>query len=209
MISVTIVEDIKDIRIPLYEFLSSQEEFLCETAAESVEEFYEVYNKELPPDVILLDIGLPGISGLAAISTIKQKLPETEIIMLTVHDDSERIFRALKAGASGYLIKSTPLSDIKEAIIEVSNGGAPMSPTIARKVINYFDKEKSTKKESPLSDKEKVIVNYVVDGLNLKMIAANLNVSIDTVKYHCKNIYKKLQINSKGELISKSFRGEI
>ncbi|MCP5063138.1 MAG: response regulator transcription factor [Ignavibacteriae bacterium] len=209
MISVAIVEDIKDIRIPLYEFLSSQEEFLCQTAAESVEEFYEEYNKELPPDVILLDIGLPGISGLAAISTIKQKLPKTEIIMLTVHEDSERIFRALKAGASGYLIKSTPLAEIKDAIVEVSNGGAPMSPIIARKVINYFDEEKSTKKESPLSDKEKVIVNYVVDGLNLKMIAANLNVSIDTVKYHCKNIYKKLQINSKGELISKSFRGEI
>ncbi len=209
MISVAIVEDIKDIRIPLYEFLSLQEEFLCETAAESVEDFYEKYNKELPPDVILLDIGLPGISGLAAISTIKQKLPETEIIMLTVHEDSERIFRALKAGASGYLIKSTPLAEIKDAIVEVSNGGAPMSPIIARKVINYFDEEKSTKKESPLSDKEKVIVNYVVDGLNLKMIAANLNVSIDTVKYHCKNIYKKLQINSKGELISKSFRGEI
>lgn len=209
MISVAIVEDIKDIRIPLYEFLSLQEEFLCETAAESVEDFYEEYNKELPPDVVLLDIGLPGISGLAAISTIKQKLPETEIIMLTVHEDSERIFRALKTGASGYLIKSTPLAEIKDAIVEVSNGGAPMSPIIARKVINHFNEDKSTKKESPLSDKEKVIVNYVVDGLNLKMIAANLNVSIDTVKYHCKNIYKKLQINSKGELISKSFRGEI
>ena len=209
MISVALVEDIRDIRIPLFDFLSDQEEFLCETAVESVEDFFSQYNRDIPPEVILLDIGLPGISGLGAISMIKEKLPNIEIVMLTVHEDSERIFRALKSEATGYLIKSTPLSEIKEAVIEVSKGGAPMSPPIARKVINFFDNKKSTEEENPLSDKEKLVVKYIVDGLNMKMIAANMNISVDTIKYHCKNIYKKLQINSKGELISKSIRGEI
>ncbi len=209
MITVAIVEDIKDIREPLKEFLSEQEEFLCQTAEESVEAFFDNYNKELPPDVILLDIGLPGISGLAAISLIKEQLPDSEIIMLTVHEEHDKIFSALKAGASGYLIKSTPLLKIKEAIMDVNKGGAPMSPPIARKVIKFFDVEEVNNKESLLTKKEEKIVHYIVDGLNYKMIAANLNVTIDAIKYHLKNIYKKLQINSKGELIAKSIRGEI
>jgi len=209
MISVAIIEDIKDIRDPLNDFLSDQDEFLCETAVESVEDFFKAFNSELPSDVILLDIGLPGISGLGAIKMIKEKLPECEIIMLTVHEEHDKIFRALKSGASGYLIKSTPLSEIRDAILEVSKGGAPMSPPIARKVINFFDEGKTEKLENPLSEREQTIVNYIVDGANMRMIAANLEISVDTVKYHCKNIYKKLQINSKGELISKSIRGEI
>jgi DNA-binding NarL/FixJ family response regulator len=209
MISVAIIEDIKDIRDPLHEFLSNQDEFLCETSVESVEDFLTKYNKEIPPEVLLLDIGLPGISGLGAMNMLKEKLPLVEIIMLTVHEEHDKIFRALKSGASGYLIKSTPLSEIKDAILAVSKGGSPMSPPIARKVINFFTQEKKDTLENPLSEREQTIVNYIVDGSNMKMIAANLNISVDTVKYHCKNIYKKLQINSKGELISKSIRGEI
>jgi DNA-binding NarL/FixJ family response regulator len=209
MISVAIIEDIKEIREPIKEFLGDQKEFLCETASESVEDFFRDYSREIFPEVILLDIGLPGISGLGAIKMIKEKLPNAEIVMLTVHEDSDKIFQAIKSGASGYLIKSTPLSDIKDAILAVSKGGSAMSPTIARKVINYFNDKKPNKIESPLSEREQSIVNYIVDGQNMKMIAANLNISVDTVKYHCKNIYKKLQINSKGELISKSIRGEI
>ncbi len=209
MISTAIIEDIKEIRIPIKEFLCDQEEILCNTSAGSVEEFFENYDKEIPPDVLLLDIGLPGISGLTAIQIIKEKLPKTEIIMLTVHEEAEIIFRALKSGASGYLLKSTKLSEIKNAVIEVSKGGAPMSPLIARKVVKYFDESKSTQNENFLSEREKQVVDFIVDGLSMKMIAANLNVTVDTIKYHCKNIYKKLQINSKGELISKSFRGEI
>ncbi|MBI1933885.1 MAG: response regulator transcription factor [Ignavibacteriales bacterium] len=209
MISTAIIEDIKEIRIPIKEFLCDQEEILCNTSAGSVEEFFENYDKEIPPDVLLLDIGLPGISGLTAIQIIKEKLPKTEIIMLTVHEEAEIIFRALKSGASGYLLKSTKLSEIKNAVIEVSKGGAPMSPLIARKVVKYFDESRSSQNENFLSEREKQVVDFIVDGLSMKMIAANLNVTVDTIKYHCKNIYKKLQINSKGELISKSFRGEI
>ncbi|MBK8946681.1 MAG: response regulator transcription factor [Ignavibacteriae bacterium] len=209
MINVAVVEDIKEIRIPIKEFLSDQDEFLCNVSAESVEEFFENYDKEIPPDVILLDIGLPGISGLSAIQLIKERIPNVEIVMLTVHEEAEVIFRALKSGASGYLSKSTKLAEIKNAILEVSKGGAPMSPLIARKVVKFFDETKSSHTENNLSEREKQVADFIVDGLSMKMIAANLNVTVDTIKYHCKNIYKKLQINSKGELISKSFRGEI
>ncbi|NCS82761.1 MAG: response regulator transcription factor, partial [Ignavibacteria bacterium] len=109
MISVAIIEDVKDIREPLFEFLSSQPEFLCEIKAESVEDFFLKSNNALPPDVILLDIGLPGLSGLGAIKLLKEKWIDVNIIMLTVFDDTEKIFQALRSGAVGYLVKNTPL----------------------------------------------------------------------------------------------------
>lgn len=209
MISVAIIEDIRDIRIPLSEFISDQEEFVLDVAAESVEDYFIRYNQNELPDVILLDIGLPGISGLGAITLFKERIPKTEIIMLTIHDEADRIFRALQSGASGYLLKNTSLIKIKEAVINVIDGGAAMSPAIARKVIKFFGEKNEPKKEYRLSEKEQLIVTYLVDGLNFKMIAANINVSADTVKYHAKNIYKKLQVNSKAEVIAKSIRGEI
>ena len=209
MISVAIIEDIQDIREPLAEFISEQPEFILNGATESVEEYFIQNNKDELPDVILLDIGLPGISGLGAIAMFKKRIPEADIIMLTIHDDAARIFRALQIGASGYLLKNTPLIKIKEAIINVMDGGAAMSPAIARKVIKFFGEQNEAKKECYLSEKEQLIVAYLVDGLSFKMIANNINLSIDTVKYHAKNIYKKLQVNTKAEVIAKSVRGEI
>jgi len=208
MTSVAIVEDIKEIREPLFQFLSAQEEFICEIEAGSVEEFYERAENSLPVDVILLDIGLPGLSGLGAIHLLKEKFPEASIIMLTIFDDAERVFQALKAGAVGYLVKNTPLVKIREAIIETQNGGSPLSPEIARKVVQFFENPKS-KIESPLTEKEKQIVAGMVDGQSFKMIAANLGNTLETIKSHAKNIYKKLHVNSKGEVIAKSIRGEI
>lgn len=208
MISVAVVEDIRDIREPLFQFVSAQEEFLCEIESESVEDFLEKAKKSLPIDVLLLDIGLPGVSGLSAIRSLKEKFPEMNIIMLTVFDDAEKIFQALKSGAVGYLVKNTPLVKIREAIIETHNGGAPLSPEIARKVIQYFDKPQN-KIKNPLTHKEKQIVAGMVDGQSFKMIAANLGNTLDTIKSHAKNIYYKLQVNSKSEVITKSLRGEI
>lgn len=208
MISVAIVEDIKEIREPLFQFLSSQEEFIGEIEAGSVEEFFEQANNSLPIDVVLLDIGLPGLSGLGAIQLLKEKFPEAKIIMLTIFDDPERIFQALKAGAVGYLVKNTPLNKIRDAIIETNKGGSPLSPEIARKVVRFFENPKSEIK-SPLTEKEKQIVAGMVDGLSFKMIAANLGNTLETIKSHTKNIYKKLHVNSKGEVIAKSIRGEI
>lgn len=209
MISVGIIEDIKDLRNPLFEFISSRDEFLCNIAVESVEDFLEEVSKsDVPIDVILLDIGLPGISGLSAIKLIKDKLPDVSIIMLTVFDDSDKIFAAIQAGAVGYLVKNTPLDQIKQSILDTYNGGTSLSPEIARKVLEFFDKTKRNI-ESPLTEKEKQIVAGMVDGQSFKMIAANLGNTLDTIKSHAKNIYKKLQVNSKAEVIAKSFRGEI
>ena len=212
MISIAIIEDIENIRIPLTEFINEQPEFLLDISAESVEDYFiqaNQKNSDVLPDIILLDIGLPGISGLGAISLFKEKIHEAEIIMLTIYDDSDRIFRALQAGATGYLLKNTRLSVIKESIINVANGGSAMSPTIARKVIKFFGEQKEDKKNCLLSEKEQLIVAYLVDGLTFNMIAENINLSLDTIKYHTKNIYKKLQVNSKAGVITKSLRGEI
>ena len=208
MTSVAIIEDIKEIREPLFQFISSQPEIICEIAVGSVEEFLELNKVDSSLDILLLDIGLPGLSGLGAIRILKEKYPTLDIIMLTVFDDAEKIFQALQSGAIGYLVKNTPLQKIKEAILDAKNGGAPISPNIARKIIQYFEISKN-KIESPLTDKEKLIVAGMVDGQSFKMIAANLGNTLDTIKSHAKNIYKKLHVNSKGEVITKSLRGEI
>ncbi len=209
MISIALVEDIEEIRESLVQFLQTQPEFIVLFASDSVENFFETYDFELPPDIILLDIGLPGISGLGAIKLIKERLPNSEIIMLTVYNDANRIFQALSAGASGYLLKNTPLEKIKESIIEVSKGGAQMSASIARKVFNYFNENVPQESEYNLTSKEKEIVAQIVDGLSFKMIATNLGNSLETIKTHAKNIYRKLHVNSKAEVIAKSMRGEI
>jgi len=209
VISIAIIEDISDIRETLKEFLKNQGEFLCELATESVEDFLKQSDSCMAPDIVLLDIGLPGISGINGMKFIKQKFPDVDIIMLTVYDDANKIFQSLCAGATGYLLKNTSLNKIKEAIIELKNGGAPMSPQIARKILEHFNPAKQEKIKSPLTDKEQLIVAGLVDGLSYKAIANNLGNSIETVRHHIKNIYRKLHVNSKAEVIGKSMRGEI
>ncbi len=209
VVSIAIIEDITEIRETLREFLKNQNEFLCELTSESVEDFLKNADSFLPPDIVLLDIGLPGISGISGMKLIKQKFPAVDIIMLTVYDDANKIFQSLCAGATGYLLKNTPLNKIKEAIIELSKGGAPMSPQIARKILEYFNPAKKEKAQSPLTEKEQQIVAGLVDGLSYKLIASNLGNSIETIRHHIKNIYRKLHVNSKAEVIGKSLRGEI
>ena len=140
---------------------------------------------------------------------IKDKYPEIEILMITIFADFRKIFDALCSGASGYLLKNAPFEEIKNSIIELNNGGAPMSPQIARKVINYFKPEKKREKISVLSDKEKEVVVGLVDGLSYKQIADRLFISVETVNSHIKSIYKKLHVHSKIEVIKKSFRNEL
>lgn len=207
VISIAVIEDINEIRNGLCEFLRNQPEFLCETAADSIEEFFKICDLNTPPDIILLDIGLPGISGINGIKLIKEKYPEVNIIILTVYENEDKIFSALCEGASGYLIKTTPLNKIKDAIFEVLSGGAPMSPQIARKVVSHFNVNKH--QDSALTSKEKKIVAGLVDGLSYKMIANSNGISIETVRFHIKNIYKKLHVNCKVEVITKSLRGEL
>jgi len=210
MIHVAIIEDDHVIREGIQDYLNSQTDILCPTAKDSVERFLAILDAENLPAVILMDIGLPGMSGISGIKIIKEKYPDINIIMLTVYNDSHRIFQSLCAGASGYLLKNIPFSEILEAIKVVNQGGSSMSPQIARKVIDYFheDRVKAASK-SPLTAKEKEIVLGLVDGLSYKMIADNASISLETVRTHIKNIYKKLHVHCKAEVIRKSLNGEI
>jgi DNA-binding NarL/FixJ family response regulator len=209
MISVGIVEDDSEVREAICSYLNDQENMQCKLAEESVEKFMRFLYPDKLPDVILMDIGLPGMSGISGIKLIKEKYPEIDILMLTVHNEPHKIFQSLCAGATGYLLKTTPLTGIKKFIEELSMGGAPMSPQIARRVIEYFQEGKEEKKESPLTDKEKEIVLDLVDGLSYKMIADKQSVSIDTVRTHIKHIYYKLHVHCKADVIRKSLQGEI
>ncbi|MTI89369.1 MAG: response regulator transcription factor [Balneolaceae bacterium] len=210
MAIVGIVEDNIKIRDLIQRYLDMQEDMSCPVAVDSVEEMLEHLEEHQKPKVILMDIQLPGMSGIKGMEVIKSKYPEIEIIMLTVYHDSHKIFDSLKAGASGYLLKHTSLPEIKESIDNLLQGGAPMSPQIARKVISHFNEETPKKnKKSMLTDREQDIVNGLVDGLSYKMIADRYGISIDTVRAHIRNIYKKLHVNSKAEVIAKSLRGEI
>ncbi|MEL0011292.1 MAG: response regulator transcription factor [Bacteroidota bacterium] len=209
MAKIGIIEDNKKIRQLIQRYLDMQDGMECSIAVESVEEMLEYLDSYSKPNVLLMDIQLPGMSGIEGMKVFQEKFPEIEIIMLTVYHDSHKIFDSLKAGASGYLLKHTSLPEIKEAIDLLLSGGAPMSPQIARKVITHFNESGQKKSESNLTAREQDIVNGLVDGLSYKMIADRLNISIDTVRAHIRNMYKKLHVNSKAEVIAKSLRGEL
>lgn len=207
MKNLAIIEDDEELRGMLYKYLNHQDEFRCTMSVNSIEAFLKELNEENAPDIILSDIGLPGRQGDESIRMIKDKLPNSDVVMLTVHDDAERIFKCLQGGASGYLLKNSPLEEIKHYLSILSIGGSPMSPRIARKVIEYFQPKK--KLEKPLSEREYDIVLALVEGLSYKMIADKYDISLDTVRQHIRNVYRKLNVNSKGEVITKKLRGEI
>ena len=209
MAQVGIIEDNKKIRQLMQRYLDMQEDMSCPVATESVEEMLDYLTTYPHPNVLLMDIQLPGMSGIEGMKIIQQKYPDIEIIMLTVYHDSHKIFDSLKAGASGYLLKHTSLPEIKNAIELLMQGGAPMSPQIARKVITHFNDRGQKQQESNLTNREQDIVNGLVDGLSYKLIADRLDISIDTVRAHIRNIYKKLHVNSKAQVIAKSLRGEL
>ena len=210
MTSIAIVEDNDKIRDLIRQYLDNQENYECKMAFDSVESLLKDVKEGHLPNVILMDIELPGMSGIDGMKLIKNQHPQVEIIILTVYHDSHKIFDSLCAGASGYLLKHTSLPEIKEAIETLVDGGSPMSPQIARKVIDYFKKPETKKEpESELTPREQEIVVGLVDGLSYKMIADRMDIAIDTVRAHIRNIYKKLHVNSKAEVIAKSLRGEI
>ena len=208
MTHISIIEDDTQIRTLLQQYLDRQPGFSCSFVHSSVESFRKALSPENQPDVLLMDIGLPGMSGIDGMKLIKRDYPGIDIIMLTVYNDPDKIFQSLCAGATGYLLKNTPLEEIKEGIELLTRGGSPMSPQIARKVIDFFNTEKKTV-SSPLSEKEKEIVIGLVDGLSYKLIADRMSISLETVRFHIKNIYRKLHVHSKAEVISKSLKGEI
>jgi DNA-binding NarL/FixJ family response regulator len=202
-----IIEDIDDIRNTLAEYFSQQPEVESVLAVDSMEGFFDAMSKGQTADVILSDIGLPGMNGIDGIKKIKEGYPAMDIIMLSVFNNSEKIFKSICAGATGYALKDTPLPELKKAVLDVRAGGSYMTPSIARKVLEYFTPRKTA--DDMLSAKEKQIVVAMTEGLSYKLIADRLSISIDGVRFHIKNIYRKLQINSKAELIGKYHKGEI
>lgn len=158
------------------------------------------------PDVILMDIDLPGRSGIEGAHLVKQISPSSEVLMLTVFDEDEKVFKAVCAGASGYLLKKTPPSKILEAIEEVYNGGAPMTPVVARKVLQLFPKTPAVNIElDKLTSREQEVLQSLAKGNSYKMVAAELEISIDTVRTYIKRIYEKLHVHSVAEAINKAF----
>ena len=208
-IRLAVVEDDPEVRALLCAYLGRQPEFDCVLVADSTESFFEqLPDVLLPPQVVLLDIHLPGISGLDALPRLKRQLPQAEVIMQTVFDDADRIYRALCAGASGYVLKNTPLPELKEAVLEVLRGGAPLSRAVARKVLLHFKPTPSGQSDL-LTAREREVLQGIVDGLGDKQVAARLALSVETVRTHVKNIYKKLHVGSRGELMSRAARGQL
>jgi len=202
MISVAIVEDIKEIREGLKMLIHGSEGFECNYSYSTAEEILI----ELPKgriDVILMDINLPGMNGIECLKQLKLKLKNTLFIMSTVYDDDENIFNALKEGASGYLLKKTSPIKILEAITEVHNGGSPMSHMVARKVIDSFRKNEIIDESKLLTKREMELLNLLAKGFLYKEIAANMNISIETVRSHIRNIYDKLHVSNRTEAINK------
>ena len=201
MIKLAIIEDEAEVRESIAEYLRGSGEFSEVVTAGSIEEFLPLIEKGFYPDVILQDIQLPGISGIEALAHYKEKIPNARILMNSILQNGETVFSAICSGALGYIEKGYSLAQIKDAIISVYKGGSAMSPTIARLVINFFNPTR--KLEESLTPKENEIAQCILDGLSYKMIADKHKVSIDTVRTHITRIYRKLHINSKGELISK------
>ena len=203
MLKLAIIEDEPVVQESLSTFLSIRENIELLTIRNSVEDFLKWAQPAVdPPQLLLLDINLPGISGIEGIPSIMDRFPNLDIVMLTTFEDTDSIFSALKLGACSYVSKQTPLGKIGEVIDIVGAGGSYMSPAIARKVANYFTMKK--KPLEALTERQRQIVNLVVAGKSYKMIAADLFISLDTVRHHIKKIYRALNINSNTELVKRA-----
>lgn len=207
MIQIALIEDDIVVRNYLAAFFLRQEDLHCRISAASLEDFFVQAANVDRLDVVLTDIGLPGKSGIEGIPEIRKRFPDAAVIILSVYIDSDRIFQALCAGAVGYLQKDTAMEEILDCIRVISKGGAVMSPIIARKVVDYFAPKRSL--NELLTAKEQQVIVAMVDGLSYKMIAVRLGIGLETVRQHIKNIYRKLQVNSKAEVIIKSLKGEL
>ncbi len=211
MISVVIVEDNHTIREGLAALINDTSGYKCIGAYMDCESFLKDLNK-IEPDVVLMDIALPGMNGIEGVKAATERKPELNVLMLTIYEESEKVFDALCAGACGYLVKKTPPLRLLEAIKEVYEGGSPMSSRIARQVINAFKEgnpPKDGNEEFNLSEREKEVLTSLANGNNYREIADELFISVDTVRHHIRNIYKKLHVHSRSEAVAKAIRRKI
>ena len=208
-IRVAIVEDQRDIREGLASLIKFTEGFQCTGSFRSMEEALEKVRFELP-NIMLVDIGLPGMSGIEGIRLLKESYPDILLLMLTVYDDDEMIFNALCAGACGYLLKKTPPARLIESLTEAMGGGAPMSPEVARRVIKLFREIRPPDKaDYKLTPHELRLLKLLVEGHNYQTAATEQGVKVTTVAFHMRNIYEKLQVHSKSEAVAKALRNRL
>ena len=217
-LALAIIEDQAPIREALHEYLGAQPEFRCVLVVDSIEAFLrELPAAAQPPQLILSDIGLPGRTGIEGLPLIHAQLPEAQVLMLSVYADAGRVFEALRAGAVGYLLKHTPLPLLKEHLLQMAAGGSPMSPGVARYVVQAFSGQPGPAAPrplqlvdllptEPLTARELEIVRGIEDGLSYQLIADRHFISLDTVRSHIRNVYRKLQVNSKGELLAHALK---
>lgn len=204
-ISIAIVEDLDEVRNGLKSFLSLSEGFSVLNTFKTAEEALEDL-PSLKPDIVIMDINLPGMNGIECIRQVRNRLPATQFMMFTVYENDHKVFEALKAGASGYLLKNTGLLQIVEALKELHTGGSPMSANIARKLVTMFREEpKDTLPVTALSNRENEILQLLAKGLLYKEIADQLSISTGTVRQHIHKIYEKLHVQNRTEAINKAF----
>ena len=209
VIKVAIIEDRREIREALTMLISGTDGFRCARAYRTMEEGLDRIKGE-PPDVVLCDIGLPGMNGIEGIRRLKERYSNLTVLMLTVYEDDERIFDALCAGACGYLLKRTSPARLIESLREAVQGGAPMSPEVARRVVTLFrDIRPPERADCQLTPHELRLLKLLVEGHNYKTSAAELGVSFHTIHFHMRSIYDKLQVHSKSEAVSKALRDRI
>jgi DNA-binding NarL/FixJ family response regulator len=205
-IRVAIIEDDRRIRDGLATLINSTADYRCDLAFRSMEDALARTWGEIP-DVALVDIGLPGMSGIDGLARLREKYPRVALLMLSVYEDDERIFQALCAGASGYLLKKTPPDKLIEYLGEVLRGGAPMSPEVARRVVSLFREIRPPEKvDYDLTPHELRLLKLLVEGHNYQSAAGELGVSFSTINFHMQNIYGKLQVHSKSEAVAKALR---
>ena len=203
-VKVAIVEDQREIRECLALLVNGTDGYTCSGSYRSMEEAIEKIPRQVP-DVLLSDIGLPGMSGIDGVRRLKELYPNLLVLMLTVYDDDERIFDAMCAGACGYLLKKTPPARLIASLQEVVDGGAPMSPEVARRVIALFREIRPPERaEYHLTPHETRLLKLFVEGHNYKTAAAELRVSVNTVNFHVRSIYDKLQVHSRSEAVVKA-----
>ncbi len=208
-IFVWLVEDNEFYRHTIEDLLNQSERFVCASAFSSCEQAVEALEIDAPPDVILLDIVLPGISGIDGIRRFKSISPTTHVVILTIHDDDDNLFRALSAGASGYLLKNSPKEKILQSLVEVMNGGAPMNAQIAKKVLNIFARLTAPDADYKLTNREREVLRLLTEGHTKKQIAELLYLSYHTIDNHIRNIYSKLHVHTRTAAVAKALKEKL
>lgn len=207
-IRVLIVDDDTEIRNGLCWVIDHSAGFACVGAHGNFDDALKTIEDDAP-DVVLMDIGMPGKDGIECVEFLTEKYPDIQCLMLTVHSDSEKIFQSLRVGAVGYLLKKTPPETLLAAIRDAYAGGAPMSTEVAQKVLGYFQQQKTDKLSASLSKRELEVLQALIDGYTYKAIADKLFVSTNTVSFHLRNIYAKLHVRSRAEAVAKALKSRI